>query len=226
MNLSTDEVKYNNIISTDEVRYNSIIATHQSLFNLGKAQQEEETRVKTLKNRYEYLKGEISNNLTYNILKLKIDDILKKHLHNEKINNIIELFNIYNEFATMNIELVSNLQTHNLKIEDEYNSLRIENNETNKEFDDKNKYWEERVIKLRAKCIDKNKTIIKLERNELYNVCNIILKNILLIIICIFDVNCIEYIYDNLVYILVLVSYSFYSNICFISNHVNTKQVV
>lgn len=201
-----------NKLTDEEVRYNSILETQKSLIELGKQQQEEYNKIKVTESRYKYLENEIATNMTTQILTLKLDDIFKKHLRNDRISNIIELFDIYNEFFVMNRELISNLERHSIKLEDDYNSLREENNQTNKEYDEKQKYWEGRVIKLRAKCIDKNNRISHLEKYELYNVYNIIIKNIFILIMCVCNFDLTEFIYNYLMFIGCMITYSFYTN--------------
>jgi len=62
-------------LSNEEVKYNSIMETQKSLVELGKIQQKEKTRVETMENKYRYLENEISTNMTYSILIIKINDI-------------------------------------------------------------------------------------------------------------------------------------------------------
>ena len=199
-------------LTDEEVKYNSILETQKSLIELGAIQEKESHQNKLKETRYKFLENEIATNMTLNILPIKINDILSKRIYNERSTELLNLFEIYNEFFVYNKELVSNLEKLTIRLEDDYNCLRIENNETNKEYDTKQKYWESRVTKLRDKCMTRNKKIAELENKELYNIYNITIKNICLILMCIFNFDITEFIYNYLMFILLIVGFSFYTN--------------
>ena len=207
------------MITPEEVKYNSIMETQKSLIKLGEIREKENNRVQLLESRYKYLERHIETNMTNDVLKLKVTDIVLMHYSNERTTELMKLFHIYNEFFVYNKELVVNLEKMNIKIEGDYNSLRIENNETNNEYDTKQKYWETRVIKLREKCAIKNTRIATLESTELYNTYNIIIKNGCLLTMCIFNFDITPFIYDYLIFIIFVIYYSLYSNYRIIYNH-------
>ena len=199
-------------LTEEEVKYNSIFATQKSLVELGAKQQEKKSELQNIENRYIYLENEIKNNLNNKIITTKISSILYKRSHNDKVNSLLEIFNIYNEFFIMNKDLISNLENYNNKIEDNYNTLREENNITNKEYEEKQVYWEDRVRNLRDKCKDRNKEIEEYKKKDLYNTYNISIKNCLLLIISIFNIDLTNFIYDYIFFLIGLIIYSIYSN--------------
>ena len=144
------------MLTPEEVKYNSILETQKSLVQLGEAREKENNRTQLLENRYKYIKEQIETNMNSDILTLKITEIITTRFTNERTTELMKLFHMYNEFFVYNKDLVSNLEKISRQIEDDYNSLRVENNETNQEYDTKQKYWETRVIKLRDKCSAKN----------------------------------------------------------------------
>jgi len=200
-------------LSNEEVKYNSIMETQKSLVELGNIQQKEKTRVETMENKYRYLENDISTNMTYSILIIKINDILTKRIMNDRRDELMKLFKVYNDFFVLNKDILINMEKHTYKLEDDYNSLRSENNETNKEYDEKQRYWETRVIALRQKCMVRNKQIIDLKQSDLYNTYNIVIKNCGLIIMCLFNFDITEFIYNYFIYILIIVCYSFFNNL-------------
>ena len=205
-------------LSEEEVRYNSIIATQKSLVELGAKQEKDKNNLQLIEDRYQYLENTIKVNLNNNILKIKIDDIINKN-YTERTKLIIEIFDIYNEYYIMTKDLISNLERNNTKLEDDYNSLRDENNITNKEYDEKQKYWENRVSKLRDKCKDRNNEIVLYKQKDLYNTYNIIGKNIVLFFIILFNIDLLEFIFDYIFFSLGLLIYSVYSNSMVLLNH-------
>ena len=210
-------------LTDEEVRYNCILETQKSLIELGACQQKEITRIETTENRYKWLEDEISTNMTASILTLKIDEILTKRLQNDRRRELLNLFEIYNEFFVMHKDMLSNLSENMVKIEDDYNSLREENNETNKEYDEKQTYWETRVCTLRHKCLVRNKKIDEFTKIELYNTYNIIIKNCGLVVMCLFNFDITEFICDYFIFILAVMCYSFYINFQIIIRHTEEK---
>jgi transcriptional regulator NrdR family protein len=200
------------MLTPEEVKYNSILETQKSLVQLGEAREKENNRTQLLENRYKYIKEQIETNMNSDILTLKITEIITTRFTNERTTELMKLFHMYNEFFVYNKDLVSNLEKISRQIEDDYNSLRVENNETNQEYDTKQKYWETRVIKLRDKCSAKNTRIIALENAELYNTYNIIFKNGCLLVMCIFNFDITEFIYDYIIVLFFGIMYSVYTN--------------
>ena len=198
-------------LTEEEVKYNSIIATQDSLIKLGAQHQKQKLQIESFDIQYKKLEDEISNNMEQSILILKIEDILKHRIQNDRIDKFMELFKKYNDFYQMNKELITNLQEHNNKLEDEYHFIRAEYNETNKEYEEKHKYWTDRVTKLRIKCMDKNKIITELEQTELYNTYNIFIKNILLFFIGLFGLD-LSLFFKITFFIFIIFCYSIYSN--------------
>ena len=82
-------------LTEEEVKYNSIFDTQKSLVELGAKQQEKKSELQNIENRYIYLENEIKNNLNNKIITTKISSILYKRSHNDKVNSLLEIFNIY-----------------------------------------------------------------------------------------------------------------------------------
>jgi hypothetical protein len=205
-------------LSEEEIKYRSIIVTQNSLVELGAIQEKNKKNLELIENRYKYLENTIKLNLNSNILKIKINDIINKP-YIDRTTSLIQIFDIYNEYYIMTIDLISNLEKSNNKLEDYYNSIREENNITNKEYDKKQQYWENRVYKLRDKCIAKNNEIVIYKQKDLYNTYNIIGKNIILFFIILFNIDLLEFIFDYIFFSLGLIIYSVYSNSKVLLNH-------
>jgi len=210
-------------LTEEQIKYNSILETQKSLIELGEKKQIEKNKIENLNTRYLFLDNQISNNMTPDILSIKIKSILSSHYSTDRTDKLLELFAIYNEYFIMNKNIITNFETINNKLEDDYNSLREENNLTNKEYDEKQTYWENRVKAIREKCINRNNKIIKLENRDLWNTYNILIKNTLLFFICIFNIDLIEFINEYLFLILFVVFYSFYINYQIIMNYSKEK---
>lgn len=200
-------------LTDEEIKYNSIIATQKSLVELGANQQKKNDSNLQKELKFQKLYNIIieynNNTLSKSILKILNNIGLNSK---DKTTEILKIFENYNDFFTMNNELVTNLQVNITKFEEDYKEIREEYNKTNKEYDEKQEYWEKRVLQLREKCMDRNKTISLYEERNKYYIYNIIIKNTIILTLCLMYVDP-NYLYNYLGYMLIIVIYSYYSNI-------------
>lgn len=209
-------------LTEEEIKYNSILATQKSLIELGAIQQKEHDIIvqKNLNYNELYTKiMEYNNNLPNYILQILSNRMQNTNYKNKEILLIIDN---YNKYFTMNNEVVSKLKSDITKLEEEYKEIKEDYNNTNKEYDEKQIYWENRVLKLREKCMDRNKSITLYEQNSKYSTYNIIIKNTIILVLCLIYVD-IEYLSNYIVYMTIIVIYSYYSNIKAIQKLNNEK---
>jgi hypothetical protein len=176
-------------LSQEEMEINSALATHDALIELGRQMEKTTTENNYRNNRILELEKMITNfkkdnNVILITMSQKLanswDMFPKNYYEADKIDKYISIINEY--MKLINEEKLSK----NKEIETQKNEvleLTKENTESHKEYDEvetkfeeNNKYWEERVIKLREKCIHKNK-IIKI----LYCILSAIVSQLLLI---------------------------------------------
>ena len=153
-------------ISKKEMKDISTLSTHDALIELGK-QIEITTREKNNRNNkiieLEYL---INN---YNFKTINISQklpnswnmTLKNFYEEENINKytsiVLEYIKIINEDKILKNKEIKNFKNDIIELENENRESHKEFDDLDKKFQEREKYWTTRVIKLREKCMYKNK---------------------------------------------------------------------
>lgn len=175
------------MLTNKEAEVASALATQKALIDLGKhtakLQFEKDLREKEFKKLKNYLLN-IKNVKAFpiGIEYTKIDQTTELYVHLNELNKYVDAVNKFIKIIdAKEEEYVSNIK----KLEIDIHEIRLENNTINLEnenfenlIEKKEKYWSERVIKLREKCKQKN-----IDYEKLLNNTKFLMKFIYLIIL-------------------------------------------
>ena len=173
-----DEIIVKKVYKTDEEYKNdSRISTHESLINLGKNIATDEINDKIQKEELckliEFFK-KISDNCD-----IKVSTMIKEKSKPE----IIQIIDNSNRYIELNNFKIDSLQTNNIKLKEEnaelccdIKQLIIEHDNLENYMEDRTKYYENRILNLRNKCLYKNRIqkilILTVFATNLFNVMN------------------------------------------------------
>ena len=163
----------NKFLSNEEMNIRSAFMTQKSLYELGKTHARNTYEEENRDNQKQLLKNnilEFKRKFVTGILKKKpansFECIDIKYYEYEKVNEYVELVNLYistfdKDMQKKDIE-IKKLKEENTELREEKLESDKEYSELEEKYDKLNKYWEDRVKKLREKCINKNLLINRL----------------------------------------------------------------
>ena len=160
------------MLTKEEAEAASVLATHNALINLGKynatLELEKALRIKKLENLKKYLlKGKEIFSINSEYTKLDTKDKCESYVLSSEFTKYLDAVNEYiglvDDEEVECISKIEKLENYVQNIDLDYKTAILENENLETQFETKEKYWSNRVIKLREKCIQKNEDYQKLE---------------------------------------------------------------
>lgn len=153
-------------VSKEEFKHISTLSTHDALIELGKQLEITNREKRNRNNRIIELEYLINN---YNFKTINISQklpnswnmTLKNFYEEENINKyisiVLEYIKMINEDKIFKNNEIQNLKNDIIELENESRESHKEYDDLDKKFQEREKYWTNQVIKLKEKCMYKNK---------------------------------------------------------------------